>query len=72
MPPRGMLDRIWTTAKAVFGVALLVVCALLAAQKLDRERAEQSAQALFRAGGPEATGSISPSAPVLPTRTPSE
>ncbi|GJD44228.1 hypothetical protein AFCDBAGC_2094 [Methylobacterium cerastii] len=72
MPPRGMLDRIWTTAKAVFGVALLVVCALLAAQKLDRERAEQSAQALFRAGGPEATGSITPAAPALPTRTPSE
>lgn len=72
MPSSGMLDRIWTTAKAVFGVGLLVVCALLAAQKLDRERAEQSAQALFRAGGPEATGSIIPSATTDPTRTPSD
>ncbi len=72
MPPFGMLDRIWTTAKAVFGVGLLVVCALLAAQKLDRERAEQSAQAMFRAGGPEATGSITPSAPASQTQTPSE
>lgn len=64
-----MLDRIWTTTKAVFGVGLLVVCALLAAQKLDRERAEQTA---FRASGPEATGSITPSAPARSTQTPSE
>lgn len=67
-----MLDRIWTTTKAVFGVALLVVCALLAAQKLDRERAGQSAQVILRSGGPEATGSITPSAPATPTQTPDE
>ncbi|WP_375457484.1 hypothetical protein [uncultured Methylobacterium sp.] len=61
-----MLDHIWTTAKAVFGVGLLVLCALLAAQKLDREREAQAALTALRAG-PEATGSIAPSTTVRPS-----
>ena len=67
-----MLDRIWTTAKAVFGIGLLVVCALMAAQKLDREGGEPSAPVAFRAGGPEVTGSITPRAPGTATRTPAD
>lgn len=67
-----MLARIWTTAKAVFGLGLLVVCALVAAQKLDRQNAEQAAQVALRALGPEATGSITPRGPEAATRTPAD
>ncbi|WP_375465665.1 hypothetical protein [uncultured Methylobacterium sp.] len=67
-----MIERIWTTAKAVFGVGLLVVCALLAAQKLDRQNAEHAAQAALRAGGPEATGSITPRVPGPAAQTPAD
>ncbi|WP_336492138.1 hypothetical protein [Methylobacterium nigriterrae] len=68
-----MINRIWTVSKAAFGIGLVVVGALYAAQKLDRERA---AQWSLRTGGveePELTGSLKSLAriPRGPTQGPS-
>jgi hypothetical protein len=53
-----MIKRIWTVSKAALGIGLMVMGALYAAQKLDRERATE--WSLRTSGGdePEMVGSL--------------
>lgn len=80
MPPvswrasaKTILCRTGVLLKAVIGIGLLVAGALLAAQKIDRERGEEAAQDAAYARDPNAPDAVKPSIdmPGSPTQRPS-
>ncbi|WP_336491027.1 hypothetical protein [Methylobacterium nigriterrae] len=53
-----MINRTWTATKATLGIGLLVLGALYAAQKLDRERAAEWSQRMSDTGNAATDGSL--------------